>query len=1703
MSRFKSVAVYITTLALLLAAVLSGVGAFSSQGVGASACTFVSGTGTSGDPYLIGDVYCLQNMSSNLSANYALANDIDASITNGWDSGAGFAPVGNASNPFTGSLDGRGYTITGLVINRSSTDYVGLFGNISTGGTVSNVSLVDVNITGQTIVGGLVGQNSGSVSNSYSMGNVSGTSTVLTIVGGLVGRNYGSVSNSYSTGNVSGFERVGGLVGTQTAGAIISNSYATGNANGSTLVGGLLGLNFGGSVFNSYSTGNVSGSDRVGGLVGTQTTGGTINNSYATGNVSGTSGTVGGLAGYNNAGTVNNSYSTGNVSGTGSYVGGLLGRYTAGTVSNCFWDTQTSSQASSAGGPGVTGKTTAEMMTQSTFTGAGWDFTGTWWMVDGQTRPFLIMEWNTIIRNSHQLQMMAMNLSAAYVVVNNISLSDIIKPAQMWGTNISAGGGFWPVGNDSNSFIGSFDGNGYTVTGLFINRSITDYVGLFGKIGIITGKSVGNVSLVNINITGHSRVGGLLGFMNDCTVSNSSATGNVSGTGQYIGGLAGVEIYGSVSDSSAAVTVNGTSNCVGGLVGNNYYGTVFNSSAAGNVSGDGIVGGLIGCNGFTSSYSAVSNSSATGNVIGTSEVGGLLGRNSNGSVSDSHATGTVNGTGGYIGGLIGYNCDGGTVSNSSATGNVGGTGQDVGGLVGAALDYSAVSNSSATGNVSGTSTIGGLIGSNGDGAVSDSFATGTVNGTSSIGGLIGQNGVGSVSNSSATGNVSAGNTFGNSYVGGLMGYNAGGTVSNSSATGNVGGTGQGVGGLIGYNNGGGAVSNSHATGTVNGTDYYVGGLVGRNAAGLVSNSSASGTVSGAYSVGGLIGDNQPGGNVSDSYATGNVSGTGQSVGGLIGSNSESVSNSSAAGTVIGSDYIGGLVGYHDYGSVSYSHSTGTVNGTRYYIGGLVGYNNASVITSYATGNVSGTSGDSEVGGLVGFLLVSGSVNNSYATGNVSLGYYVGGLVGLSNSGAINNSYSTGNVSVGNYSGGLVGLNNGGMINNSYSIGNVSGGTNMGGLVGGNSAGTVSNSFYDNESSGQNDNTGKGEPKTTAEMKDYATFFNAYWDLQCEIRNGLADIWGINESGTENNGYPFLSWQPFTNKVTLDLTITNDGNGSTSPTAGVYTYNCSDVVPIVATNYSCYRFVNWNGTGVDANEVADPNASTTSINMSSDYSVYANFAKITYNLSTNVSPVGAFAAGCIVDTNISGPYDCGSVVLVTANNSSAPCWAFVNWSVDLTSINSPDTIVMNGNKTIQANFVKLTYNLSTNVSPAEAVSAGCVIDVNSSDPHDCGSVVLVTANNSSAPCWAFVNWSVDLTSINSPDTIVMNGNKTVQANFAKITYNLTYTAGTGGSITGNTSQTVNCSESGTAVTAVQNYCYNFVKWSDNVMTASRTDTPNESTGDITVAAIFTYACGGGGGYTPPSPTININILGGSSTGTTDGNGVFQNAFDAASPDGKVAIHIAGGTAVLGQDGNPLTQLTISSVSTYPTPPDGRTVIAAFDFQPNGATFNPAIQITITYDPNTLPDGTQPSDLVIAFYDPATGWKYVSGIVDPVAHTITYSITHFTVFAVMGAATSSAAASTTPTPTPTLTPTPTPAATPTVTATPTATATPTKTPTTTPAPTVVHQPSDEGKGLETWVWIVIGFVVLLALVVIIGLVMRRRTTGGTDWSDSEKK
>ena len=262
---------------------------------------------------------------------YELTRDLDfndagsyGSIANRitWTTGAGWQPIGDSSNAFRGKFEGNVFTISNLRIDRSDTSEIGLFGHTGSSAEIANLGLLNVNIIGgfSDRVGGLVGENRGTITNSYATGSVEGRNQI----GGLVGENRGTITNSYATGSVSGNNSVGGLVGENRG--TITNSYATGSVSGDFGVGGLVGEN-GGIITNSYATGSVSGDFGVGGLVG------------------------------ENGGIITNSYATSSVSGSGDNVGGLVGR-NFGTTTNSYWDINSSGIETSAGG---TSQTTVEL----------------------------------------------------------------------------------------------------------------------------------------------------------------------------------------------------------------------------------------------------------------------------------------------------------------------------------------------------------------------------------------------------------------------------------------------------------------------------------------------------------------------------------------------------------------------------------------------------------------------------------------------------------------------------------------------------------------------------------------------------------------------------------------------------------------------------------------------------------------------------------------------------------------------------------------------------------------------------------------------------------------------------------------------------------------------------------------------------------------------------------------------------------------------------------------------------------------------------------------------------------------------------------------------------------------------------------------------------------------------------------------------
>ena len=206
---------------------------------GTVATAFAGGSGTAEDPYLIANGAQLARFASMVnggqtSINGKLTADILLNNTEGWENWNesteglnSWTPIGSGGQPFTGTLDGDGHSVSGIYIN-STADYQGLVGYLGGGGTLQNLGVKASYIKGGYYVGGVCGGKRGTVTNCYNSGTVAGSNQV----GGVCGLNFGNVTNCYNTGSVTGTNNVGGVCGGNYDGTVTNCYYLTGTATG-------------------------------------------------------------------------------------------------------------------------------------------------------------------------------------------------------------------------------------------------------------------------------------------------------------------------------------------------------------------------------------------------------------------------------------------------------------------------------------------------------------------------------------------------------------------------------------------------------------------------------------------------------------------------------------------------------------------------------------------------------------------------------------------------------------------------------------------------------------------------------------------------------------------------------------------------------------------------------------------------------------------------------------------------------------------------------------------------------------------------------------------------------------------------------------------------------------------------------------------------------------------------------------------------------------------------------------------------------------------------------------------------------------------------------------------------------------------------------------------------------------------------------
>ncbi|MFI3295205.1 MAG: GLUG motif-containing protein, partial [Rikenellaceae bacterium] len=550
------------------------------------------GSGTESDPYQISNADQLRQLSTNVNAGNQYSGEyfiMTTSIDLGFDDPAWrygtdstyfekaenkFTPIGNSEEvSFRGTFDGGGYEVSGLYVDEAG-GYAGLFGYVY-GATIKNLGVTGV-ISGTKNVGGIVG---------YGFGPV-------------------TIENCYNK-------------------ALVSSGDG-GNLGG--ILGYVLAFNSYGSIINCYNSREVSSSgSNVGGIVGYSSYC-NVTNCYNRGEISSSSDNVGGIVGYgDNLGTISICYNSAEVSG-GDNVGSILGtrKYSSGllmtTVTNCYYLELDSSSDDCAEEVSDQRMKSADFVVdlnnlvytynQSASTKAyGWaQVTDSYPVLDPSVEVVYTydLEYDSstdtyLIHNEYGLK------AFADLVNGNANTCDATVSGPSFGIAIpsinglltadidlsaicsSSEGNWEPIGKSTSVlFSGTFDGGGYSISGLYIDASSSSNLGLFGCVGAYG--VVKNISISG-NITGFKDVGGLAG-VNNGTIINCYNNAWVTGT-EYIGGIVGWNFGAITNCYDISGYISGKSS-VGGIVGCNQGGVVTNcyksSSLMANSTGGGIVG---------------------------------------------------------------------------------------------------------------------------------------------------------------------------------------------------------------------------------------------------------------------------------------------------------------------------------------------------------------------------------------------------------------------------------------------------------------------------------------------------------------------------------------------------------------------------------------------------------------------------------------------------------------------------------------------------------------------------------------------------------------------------------------------------------------------------------------------------------------------------------------------------------------------------------------------------------------------------------------------------------------------------------------------------------------------------------------------------------------------------------------------------------
>ncbi len=596
-----------------------------------------------------------------LNGNYIQTADIDISnYTSNW------MPIGTESAPFKGTFDGNGHGIFNLNINRTGAGNVGLFGSASDGAVLTNIHIESGTIIGSRVTGAILGygfEGTIAISKCSNKANVTGQ----TSNGGGYGKGCGGIVGQLTTNSAK----------SQTVSECFNTGIITTDGD---IAGGVLGLSWYGAakVDYCYNKGNVTatGSNASGGVVGW--TQGSVSNSYNTGAVS-TPGTKGAVAGYV-SGTVTNCYYnnvTSLVTGKGTGLSTAQMKGTLFGLPSAYFTVESgeypqlknnlelldiypsvSPRALSLADVGSSGVLVAKL-------GMGEKLSTVEYSIPKQYQDKISLVQNGETATVKALATGIANVSVSFkkildgtittqyiaVVIGGIAIPDAAtfakigvdsayplngKYIQTADIDISKHTTNWePIGTQSAPFTGRFDGNGYRITNLNINKNSGD-VGLFGTAK--GGTVLKNIHIESGTISGSRVVGGLLGYagsgsiaISQCSNKANITVGSATGSG-YGAGAAGLvghaynDVTGSISECFNLGNITGSStNFLAGIVGLN-YGTGF----------------------------AISNCYNKGDIVSAGSCfGGITGWNGS-NVTNCYNVGAIRCTGSYVGTVLGY-----------------------------------------------------------------------------------------------------------------------------------------------------------------------------------------------------------------------------------------------------------------------------------------------------------------------------------------------------------------------------------------------------------------------------------------------------------------------------------------------------------------------------------------------------------------------------------------------------------------------------------------------------------------------------------------------------------------------------------------------------------------------------------------------------------------------------------------------------------------------------------------------------------------------------------------------------------------------------------------------------------------------------------------------------------------------------------------